>query len=86
LLVMVTETPRDFSNLALPSQYVSQSGPFEKIQPSAAAVASIGQAATLSSALKQSECTNSGAKRDLGVAKRCSNVFGASVLSVEETD
>jgi hypothetical protein len=86
LMVMVTETPRDFSNLALPAQYVSQSGPFEKIQPTAAAVASIGQAAVLSSALKQSECSNGGAKRDLGVAKRCSNVFGASVLSVEETD
>jgi Caspase domain/Domain of unknown function (DUF4384) len=86
LMVMVTETPRDFSNLALPSQYVSQSGPFEKIQPTAAAIASIGQVATLSSALKQTECSNSAAKRDLGVAKRCSNVFGASVLSVEETD
>jgi hypothetical protein len=86
LMVMVTETPRDFSNLALPSQYVSQSGPFEKIQPTAAAVASIGQVATLSSALKQTECSSGAAKRDLGVAKRCSNVFGASVLSVEETD
>jgi hypothetical protein len=86
LMVMVTETPRDFSNLALPSQYVSQAGPFEKIQPSAAAVASISQAATLSSALKQTECTNTALKRDLGVARRCSNVFGASVLSVEETD
>jgi hypothetical protein len=86
LMVMVTETPRDFSNLALPSQYVSQSGPFEKIQPTAAAVASISQAAVLSSALKQAECSSSDAKRDLGVARRCSNVFGASVLSVEETD
>jgi hypothetical protein len=86
LMVMVTETPRDFSNLALPAQYVSQAGPFEKIQPTAAAVASISQAATLSSALKQTECTSTATKRDLGVAKRCSNVFGASVLSVEETD
>jgi hypothetical protein len=86
LMVMVTETPRDFSNLALPAQYVSQSGPFEKIQPTAAAVASISQAAVLSSALRQAECSNSDAKRDLGVAQRCSNVFGASVLSVEETD
>jgi hypothetical protein len=49
-------------------------------------VASISQAATLSSALKQTECTSTATKRDLGVAKRCSNVFGASVLSVEETD
>jgi hypothetical protein len=86
LMVMVTETPRDFSSLALPSQYVSQSGPFEKIQPTAAAVASISQAAMLSSALRQAECSNSAAIRDLGVAQRCSNVFGASVLSVEETD
>jgi hypothetical protein len=86
LMVMVTETPRDFSNLALPSQYVSQSGPFEKFQPTAAAVASIGQAATLSSALKQPECSSTAGTRDLGVARRCSNVFGASVLSVEETD
>jgi hypothetical protein len=86
LMVMVTETPRDFSSLALPAQYVSQAGPFEKIQATAAAVASISQAATLSAALKQTECTSSATKRDLGVAKRCSNVFGASVLSVEETD
>jgi hypothetical protein len=85
-MVMVTETPRDFSSLALPAQYVSQTGPFEKIQPTAAAVSSIGQAALVSSALKQAECTNTATKRDLVVAKRCSNVFGASVLSVEETD
>jgi hypothetical protein len=86
LMVMITETPRDFSGLALPAQYVSQSGPFEKIQPTAAAVASIGQAAILSSALKQTECSSAAGKRDVGVARRCSNVFGASVLSVEETD
>jgi hypothetical protein len=86
LMVMITETPRDFSSLALPAQYVSQSGPFEKIQPTAAAVASIGQAATLSSALKQTECSSAAGKRDMGVARRCSNVFGATVLSVEETD
>jgi hypothetical protein len=86
LMIMVTETPRDFSNLALPAQYVSQAGPFEKIQPTAAAVASIGQAAILSAALKQTECSSSATKRDLGVAKRCSSVFGASVVSVEETD
>jgi hypothetical protein len=86
LMVMVTETPRDFSALALPAQYVSQAGPFEKIQPTAAAVASVSQAATLSSSLKQTECTSPATKRDLGVAKRCSNVFAASVLSVEEID
>jgi hypothetical protein len=85
LMVMVTDTPRDFSALALPAEYVSQSGPFEKIQPSVQAVARISQAATVSAALAKPEC-HSAEKRDLAVAKRCSNVFGASVLSVEETD
>ncbi len=85
LMVMVTDTPRDFSALALPADYVSQSGPFEKIQPSVQAVARISQAAAFSAALTKPEC-RSAEKRDLAVAKRCSNVFGASVLSVEETD
>ncbi|HEY2684424.1 MAG TPA: caspase family protein [Steroidobacteraceae bacterium] len=84
-MVMITETPRDFSALALPAAYVSQAGPFEKIAPNPQAVASVGQAATLSSALARPEC-KSAQNRDLGVAKRCSNVFGASLLSVEETD
>ena len=84
LMVMVTDTPRDFSALSLPAAYVSQSGPFEKIAPSPAALSRITQAAMLSSSLNKPECV--GTKRDLGVAKRCSNAFGASVLSVEETD
>jgi uncharacterized protein DUF4384 len=86
LLVLVTDTPRDFSNLALPAEYVSKAGPFEKFQPSAQAVARIGQAAILSAAFKQKECASGGGKRDLAVARRCSNAFGAAMVSVEETD
>jgi hypothetical protein len=86
LMVMVTDTPRDFSALALPADYVSQSGPFEKIQPTAQAVARIGQLATLSAAFNLQECQSSTGKRDLAVARRCSNVFGAALVSVEETD
>jgi hypothetical protein len=86
LLVMVTDTPRDFSALALPAEYVSQSGPFEKIRPTAQAVARIGQAATLSAAVAQKECQSTAAKRDLGVARRCSNVFGATMVSLQETE
>jgi hypothetical protein len=85
LLVMVTDTPRDFSALALPAEYVSQSGPFEKIRPTAQAVARIGQAAMLSAAVAQKECQSSD-KRDLGVARRCSNVFGATLVSLQETE
>ena len=85
LLVMVTETARDFSALALPAEYVSQSGPFEKIQRTPQAVARIGQIATLSAATRKPACQNT-ASRDLGVARQCSNAFGASLVSVEEID
>jgi Caspase domain/Domain of unknown function (DUF4384) len=86
VLVMVTATPRDFSALALPAEYVSAAGPFEKIRPTVQAVAHISQIATLSAAAGKPACQNADEKRDLGVARQCSNVFGASLVSVEETD
>jgi hypothetical protein len=86
VMVMVTATARDFSALALPAEYVSAAGPFEKIRATAQAVAHIGQLATLSAAAGKAACQNTGDQRDLGVAKQCSNVFGASLVSVEETD
>ncbi|HEX9140107.1 MAG TPA: caspase family protein [Steroidobacteraceae bacterium] len=86
LLVLISDTPRDFSSLALPAEYVSPAGPFGKVHPTAQAVARIGQIATLSAAASQADCQNADGKRDLGVARRCSNVFGASMVSVEETE
>ena len=86
LMVMVTATPRDFSSLALPAEFVSQAGPFEKFQPKVGAVARIGQIAMLSAAAGKDACRSTDAKRDLGVARQCSNAFGASLVSVEETD
>jgi hypothetical protein len=86
LLIMVTATPRDFSNLSLPAEYVSQSGPFQKIQPTLEAAQHISQIAGLSAASRQDACKSVRAARDLGVARQCSNVYGASMMSVEETD
>ena len=86
VLVMVTATARDFSAMALPAEYVSVAGPFEKIRTTAGAAAHIGQIATLSAAAGKGECGDAGGKRDFGVARECSNVFGASLVSVEETD
>jgi hypothetical protein len=86
LLVMVTDTARDFSALALPAEYVSKSGPFAKIRPSLQAAARLSEIATLSAAAVNKECQRDDGSRDLGVARRCSNVFGASMLSLEETD
>ncbi|GAC1498783.1 MAG: hypothetical protein NVS1B6_04810 [Steroidobacteraceae bacterium] len=86
LMVMVTATPRDFSALSLPAEYVSMSGPFQKIRATTQAVGSISQIATLSAAAGKAACRIGADKRDLGVARECSNVFGASLVSVEETD
>jgi len=49
------------------------------------AVARIGQIATLSAATRKPAYQNS-ASRDLGVARQCSNVLGASLVKVEEMD
>jgi hypothetical protein len=77
---------RDFSALALPAEYVSAAGPFEKIKPTAQAIARVSQIATLSAAAGKAACRDAAAKRDLGVSRQCSNVFGAALVSVEETD
>jgi Domain of unknown function (DUF4384)/Caspase domain len=86
VMVMVTATARDFSTLALPAEYVSAAGPFEKFSPTAQAVAHVSQIATLSAAAAKTACQSGGEKRDVGAARACSNVFGASLVSVEETD
>ena len=85
-MVLMTETPRDFSTLALPAEYVSQAGPFEKFQGTASAAAHVGQVATLSAAAIKGDCGGAERKRDLGVARRCSNVFGASLFTAEEIE
>jgi hypothetical protein len=86
VMVMVTATPRDFSALALPAEYVSAAGPFRKFSPSAKAAAQIGRIATLSAAAGRSACRTTGEARDGQAARECSGVFGASLLGVEETD
>jgi hypothetical protein len=86
VMVMVSATARDFSAMSLPAEYVSAAGPFEKIRPTLQAAAHISQIATLSAAAGEAACRSAGDKRDSGAARQCSNVFGASLVSVEETD
>ncbi len=83
ILVMVAETARELGDYSLPSDYVSQSGPFGKIAATPQAVARINEIATLSTALKTPEC-QSAMGRDLAVARRCSSSFGAALVSVTE--
>jgi Caspase domain/Domain of unknown function (DUF4384) len=83
VLVMVTQTPRNLGDYSLPEQYVSLAGPFGKIQTTAASAAHLNEVATLSKSFRSPECaTTSG--RDPETAQRCSNVFGAALVSVEE--
>jgi len=86
VMVMVTATPRDFSALALPAEYVSAAGPFRKFSPTTQAASQIGRIATLSAAAARSVCRTTGETRDDQAARECSGVFGASLLGVEETD
>jgi hypothetical protein len=86
MLVMISATPRDFSALALPAEYVSAAGAFEKIRPTTPAVAQISQIATLSAAASKPACMTAADKRDSAVASACSNVFGAALVSVDEID
>jgi len=86
VLVMISATQRDFSALSLPADYVSAAGAFEKIRPTTPAVAQISQIAALSAAAGKAACKSVGEKRDRGVAGACSNVYGAALISIEETD
>lgn len=85
IMVMVTQTPRDLGDYSLPERYVSLAGPFGKIQASTDSVAHLDQVATLSKSFRSPECTT-GAGRDNQIAQRCSNVFGAALVSVEERE
>jgi len=82
LLVLVTDTPRDFSAMALPAEYVSRSGPFAKIKPTPQAAARIAQIAAMPAAVGQGGCA---ASRDLGIARPCPTTFGARIVSIDET-
>jgi hypothetical protein len=85
ILVMVTQTPRDLGDYSLPERYVSLAGPFGKIQASTDSAAHLDQVAALSKSFRSPECITSEG-RDTQVAQRCSNVFGAALLSVEERE
>jgi hypothetical protein len=83
ILVMVSETPRDFSNFSLPAKYILNEGPYKKIKPTSESLSALNQIATLSEMVKQAECAKMGG-RDLAIASRCSSVFGAAMVAITE--
>jgi hypothetical protein len=75
LLVIVAKNPRDFSGYSLPPAYVTQTGSFSKIRPTAESVARFRIAATTAAAC-----------RDIGITKQCSRSYGAALLSIVEIE
>ena len=78
VLAMVTDAPRDFSKLGLQA-----TGPFSMLEASSAAAKRL-QLATRERGTPSVDCADPAKLRNLQVARRCSNAFGAALVSVEE--
>jgi len=79
LLAIVADAPRDFSRLAL-----KPAGPFSIVEASAAATQDIQRVTLQAPSAAAAECSDESQKRNLVVARRCSNAFGAALVAVEE--
>ena len=79
LLVMVTDSPRDFAGAGL-----KPSGPFSSV--SAVAAKDIQLVTAGSSRAKTNECADTQTTRTLAVKKRCSTSYAAALLTIEETN
>ncbi|HXU41431.1 MAG TPA: caspase family protein [Burkholderiales bacterium] len=77
LLAMVADAPRDFSKLAL-----KPAGPFSIVEASSGATRDVQLATIQAPGAAADECAD--AKRNLALAQRCSNAFGAALVAVEE--
>lgn len=79
LLVMVTDSPRDFTAAGL-----QPSGPFSAVSALAAKDIQLVTAATPGAAA--AECADASTTRNITVKKRCSTSYGAALLTVEEVE
>jgi hypothetical protein len=81
LLAIVADAPRDFSKLKL-----TPAGPFSTLQANLASAKDIQLVSGSSSGAADAECADSAARRNLSVAQRCSNAYGAAMVAVEEAN
>ncbi len=79
LLAVVADAPRDFSKLAM-----KPAGPFSILEANPVSTKDIQLVSTSSVTAASEECVDPVARRNLAVARRCSNAFGAAMLAVEE--
>jgi len=81
LLAIVTDAPRDFPGIGMQA-----AGPFSAVAAAGLASRDIQLASNTSVDANSAECSGPSANRTLRVQKRCSNAYGAALLSVEEID
>ena len=79
LLAMVTDAPRDFTKLPL-----KPAGPFSIVEASSLATRDIQLVTMQAPSASNEECADEPRKRNLVVARRCSNAYGAALVAVEE--
>jgi len=79
MLAIVADAPRDFSKLAL-----KPAGPFSIVEANARAARDVQLVTMQAPSAAAEECADQSAKRNLAVARRCSNAFGAALVAVEE--
>ena len=79
LLAIVADAPRDFSKLAL-----KPAGPFSIVEANALASRDIQLVTMQAPSAAANECADQPQKRNLVVARRCSNAYGAALVAVEE--
>ncbi|TAM47050.1 MAG: DUF4384 domain-containing protein [Gammaproteobacteria bacterium] len=81
LLVLVADAPREFGDVGL-----KPAGPFSMIEASPASAKDIQLVSGTSTFANNAECTQETRKRTLAVQKKCSNAYGASLVTVEEVE
>jgi hypothetical protein len=79
LLAMVADAPRDFSKLPLKA-----AGPFSIVEASAAATSDVQRATQQAPGAGSAECSDEQSRRNLAVARRCSDAYGAALVALEE--
>lgn len=81
LLAIVADAPREFGGVGM-----KPAGPFSMVEASHASAKDIQLVSGTSSFAASAECAEEPRKRTLAVQKKCSNAYGAALVTVEEVE
>lgn len=81
LLALVADAPRDFSRTGM-----QPAGPFSMVAATPATSKDIQLVSNTSSSAGATECSDPPAKRTLQIQRRCSNAYGAALVTLEEVN